>query len=122
SEADRAAGVSWAGVVALGADGDGPTLRVVQVLTDEETILLATTLPALEAPPELIASLYRHRWEVELFFRWLKCILGCRHWLAESPRGVAIQVYLALIAAQLLVLYTGRRPNRRQMERIKFYL
>jgi len=39
---------------------------------------------------------------VELFFRWLKCILGQRHWLAESPRGVTIQLYLALIAALLL--------------------
>lgn len=55
-------------------------------------------------------------------FRWLKCILGCRHWLAESERGVALQVYLARIAAQLLVLYRGERPNRRQMEAIQFYL
>jgi len=31
-------------------------------------------------------------------------------------------VYLALIAAQLLVLYRGERPNRRQMEAIQFYL
>jgi hypothetical protein len=59
---------------------------------------------------------------VEMFFRWLKCILGCRKWLAESERGVAMQVYLALIAAQLLVLYSGQRPNRRQMEAIQFFL
>jgi len=122
SSADRAASVTWSGQVRLGANGDGPRVRVVQVLGENETILLATTLPADDAPPELIGSFYRHRWEVELFFRWLKCILDCRHWLAESPRGVALQVYLALIAAQLLVLYGGHRPNRRQMERIQFYL
>ena len=119
---DQAADVTWSGTVRLGRKGDGPRVRIVQVLGEAETILLATTLPAQDAPAELIASLYRHRWEVELFFRWLKCILGCRHWLAESPRGVGLQVYLALIAAQLLVLYSGRRPNRRQMERIKLYL
>jgi hypothetical protein len=122
SELDRAAGVVWSGTVRLGSAGDGPTVRVVQIATEEETILLATTLSQQEAPAELIACLYRHRWEVELFFRWLKCILGARDWLAESERGVAIQVYLALIAAQLLVLYSGRRPNRRQMECIRFYL
>lgn len=122
SAADRAAQVVWAGTVRLGRAGDGPRVRVVQVLGEEESLLLATTLPADTTPPELLATLYRHRWQVELFFRWLKCILGCRHWLAESPRGVALQCYLALIAAQLLLLYTGRRPTKRQMEAIQFYL
>lgn len=122
SEADRAASVVWAGTVRLGKNGDGPRVRVVEVLGEEETIILASTLSAELAPPELIAAVYRHRWQVEMFFRWLKCILGCRHWLAESPRGVALQVYLALIAAQLLVLYSGQRPNRRQMEAIQFFV
>lgn len=122
SVADQAAQVTWAGVVRLGRDGTGPRVRVVQVLGEDEGILLATTLSAQTAAPELLALLYRHRWQVELFFRWLKCLLGCRHWLAESPRGVALQCYLALIAAQLLLLYTGQRPNRRQMEAVQFYL
>lgn len=120
--ADRQAGVSWAGTVRLGKHGDGPRVRVVQVLAEEEGILIATTLTAQDAPPETVGLCYKHRWQVEMFFRWLKCILGCRHWLAESERGVALQVYLALIAAQLLVLYRGERPNRRQMEAIQFYL
>lgn len=120
--ADREAGVVWAGLVRLGVGGDGPRVRVVQLLGEAESVLLATTLAAETAGPELLALLYRHRWQVEMFFRWLKCTLGCRHWLAQSPRGVALQVYLALIAAQLLVLYSGERPNRRQMEAIQFYL
>ncbi|HEX7597930.1 MAG TPA: IS4 family transposase [Polyangia bacterium] len=122
SAQDRAAGVIQAGLVRLGKAGEGPRVRVVQILGEEETILLATTLPADQAPPESLALLYRHRWQVELFFRWFKCILGCRRWLAESPRGVALQCYLALIAAQLLLLHTGRRPTKRQMEAIQFYL
>lgn len=122
TEADREAGVTTAGTVRLGKHGDGPRVRVVQILAEEESILIATTLTAQDAPPETIGLCYKHRWQVEMFFRWLKCILGCRHWLAESERGVALQVYLALIAAQLLVLYRGERPNRRQMEAIQFYL
>lgn len=120
--ADRAAGVSWASTVRLGKEGNGPRVRVIAILGEEETILVATTLPAADFPPEMIALYYKHRWQVEMFFRWLKCILGCRKWLAESEQGVALQVYLALIAAQLLVLYRGERPNRRQMEAIQFYL
>jgi len=120
--ADRAAGVVWASAVRLGKEGRGPYVRVVAILGENETILVTTTLPAADFPPEMIAHFYKHRWQVELFFRWLKCILGCRKWLAESEAGVALQVYLALIAAQLLVLYRGERPNRRQMETIQFYL
>lgn len=119
---DHTAGVVWASTVRLGKDGHGPRVRVIAILGEEETILVATTLPAADFPPELVAHFYKHRWQVEMFFRWLKCILGCRKWLAESERGVALQVYLALIAAQLLVLYRGERPNRRQMEAIQFYL
>jgi IS4 transposase len=40
----------------------------------------------------LVSQLYRQRWKIELFFRWVKCILGCGHWLAESERGVTIQI------------------------------
>jgi Transposase DDE domain len=122
SAADREARVIWAGRVRLGVKGDGPLARVVKVQGEEEIILIATNLGAEQAPPDLVAGLYQNRWQVELFFRWLKCILGCRHWLAESPKGVAMQCYLALIAAQLLVLYTGQRPSKRQMELIQFYL
>jgi len=38
------------------------------------------------------------------------------------PRGVALQVYLALIAALLLQNRTGHRPGKRAMEMIRFYL
>jgi len=53
-------------------------------------------------PAELVVLLYRRRWQVELFFRWLKCLLGCKRWLAESRQGATLQIYLALIAAVLL--------------------
>jgi IS4 transposase len=56
----------------------------------------------LDLEAELVALAYRYRWSVDLFFRWLKSILGCRHWLSESAAGVAIQVYVALIASVLL--------------------
>jgi hypothetical protein len=97
-------------------------LRVVWVQTDKEVLRLVTNLGPAELAAGEVALLYKERWRIELFFRWLKCILGCRHWLAESPAGVTVQIYLALIAALLLQLYTGQAPNRRQFELIQFYL
>jgi hypothetical protein len=97
-------------------------LRLVWVKTRENNlVILATNLPEEKLAAHLVWLLYKSRWKVELFFRWIKCILGCRHWLAESANGVAIQVYLALIAALLLQLHFGRRPNKRMMELIQFH-
>lgn len=76
----------------------------------------------LDLPAELVALAYRYRWAIELFFRWFKCILGCRHLLAIDANGVAIQVYVALIASLLIVLWTGRRPSKRTWEMVQFYL
>ena len=89
----------------------GEPIRVVKVEVDGKPLLLATDL---EMEAELIALIYRYRWQVELFFKWLKSILGCRHLMAESPEGVAIQIYSALIAALMLQLLTGKRPDKRR--------
>lgn len=119
TQADRAAGVTWQGMVMLGGKWEGEPVRVVKVAVDGKELLLATDL---ELEAELIALIYRYRWQIELFFKWLKSILGCRHLMAESPEGVAIQIYSALIAALMLQGLTGKRPGKRAMELIQFYL
>jgi hypothetical protein len=81
---------------------------------------LATNDPEMDA--DLVALAYRHRWQVELFFRWLKAILGVRHLILESPTGVALQVYAALIASVLIAARTGLKPTKRTYEMIGFYL
>jgi hypothetical protein len=124
TEADRQAKVIRGAWVRLGCKARYRSirLRVVWVQTDKEVLPLVTNLNPEELPAGEVALLYKQRWQIELFFRWVKCILGCRHWLAQSPQGVAIEMYLALIAALLLQLYTGQAPNRRIMELIQFYL
>ena len=124
SEADRQAKVTRSAWVRLGCQARYRSirLRVVWVQTDKEVLRLVTNLGPEELSAGEVALLYKERWRIELFFRWLKCILGCRHWLAESPQGVALQIYLALIAALLLQLYTGRPPTKRMLELIQFYL
>jgi len=75
----------------------------------------------LDLAAELVALAYRYRWTIELFFRWFKCILGCRHLLSTSQNGVEIQVYLALIASLLVTLWTGKKPTKRTWEMLQFY-
>lgn len=124
SAADQAASVTFDGLVRLGVGRwhrEEP-VRLVRVQSERGELLLVSNKGREELSAELLALIYRGRWRVELFFKWLKCILGCRHWLAESERGVALQVYCALIAALLLLRRSGRRPGKRAMEMIRFYL
>ena len=122
SAADRAAGVLSDALVRLGTRKQSGPWRLLRLAGPREEILLLSNLLAEELSAELLGQVYRARWRIELFFKWIKCILGCGHWLAESPRGVALQIYCALIAALLLLASSGRRPNKRAMEMIRFYL
>ena len=124
SAGDQALRVTFDGLVRLGVGRwrQQAPVRLVRVQSDRGELLLVSNKAREELSAELLALIYRSRWRVELFFKWLKCILGCRHWLAESQRGVALQVYCALIAALLLLRRSGRRPGKRAMEMIRFYL
>jgi hypothetical protein len=126
----RAAGVRSDRSVWLGGPKSGAVLeqqlRVIEVATGKtdalgrpDILLLATS--RLDLAAELVALAYRFRWTVELFFRWFKCILGCRHLLANSHNGVTIQVYVAILASLLISLWVGRKPTIRTLEMLQFY-
>lgn len=87
---------------------------------DSDGILrIATNL--LDVPAEIIALIYSFRWSIEIFFRFFKHILGCRHLLSHSQNGIEIQTYCAIIACLLISLWTGRKPTLRTYEMICFY-
>jgi hypothetical protein len=139
TEAAKKAGVIGDRVVRLGADSkvrpDHP-VRVVLVQTtphqktggrkggtagppSDGIIRIATNL--LDVPAEIIADVYKHRWLIELFFRFFKHLLGCRHLLSHDPVGIQIQAYCAIIACLLITLWTGGRPTLRTYEMLCFY-
>jgi Transposase DDE domain len=126
----QAAGVRRDLVVVLGGRDSWAALkqplRVVEVDTGKttssgqpQTLLLATNRLDLDA--ELLALGYRYRWAIELFFRWFKCILGCKHLLSTDRDGLTIQVYAGLIASLLITLWTGKKPTKRTWEMLQFY-
>jgi Transposase DDE domain len=101
-------------------------LRIVVIDTGKrllngkpDLVILCTN--RFDLPAEMVALAYRYRWAIELFFRWFKCILGCRHLFANSHDGVTIQVYLAIIASLLVSLWVGRKPTVRTLEMLQFY-
>lgn len=82
-------------------------------------LLIATNL--LDLPAWIIALIYRYRWTIEVFFRFFKHVLGCRHLLSHDPVGIQIQTYCAIIACMLISLWTGRKPTLRTYEMICYY-
>jgi hypothetical protein len=139
TEAARAASVLSDLIVHLGGDPDERPqhpVRLVLVLTtphdkrgktgggtlgprSDGVVRIATNL--LDVPAEVIAFIYQKRWLIEIFFRFLKHILGCRHLLSTDPVGIEIQAYCAIIACLLIALWTGKKPTKRTYEMICFY-
>jgi hypothetical protein len=85
-----------------------------------QTILLCTS--NLDLPPEIISMIYQKRWAIEIFFRFFKQILGCRHLIHQSENGLELQLYIAIIACLLIAIYTGRKPNKAVLKLVQFYL
>lgn len=142
TEADRVANVLSDEIVLLGQSGkatDRPnhTMRLVIVkikphvskgkyrggssgVDSDGFLRIATNL--LDVPAEIIAILYAYRWTIEIFFRQLKHLLGCRHLLSHNQNGIEIQSYCAVIACLVIALWTGRKPTKRTHEMICYHM
>jgi len=88
--------------------------------TSDGILRIATNL--VDVPAEVIADIYQHRWTIELFFRFFKHVLGCRHLLSTDPVGIQIQAYMAIIACLLIHLWTGSKPTLSTYRMMCFYL
>ena len=76
----------------------------------------------MDVDADLVALVYKQRYTVELFFRFLKQLLGLRHLLSQRREGLEVQVYCAVIVTLLLLLTTGRRPDRATARMVGWYL
>lgn len=84
-----------------------------------EILLIVTDRVDLDA--DVIGLIYKNRWAIEIFFRFFKHVLGCRHLLSQCQNGIELQTYAAIIACMLISLWTGRKPTLRTYEMICWY-
>jgi IS4 transposase len=78
-------------------------VRELRVINDAGKELRIVTND-LDSPAQDIADLYRQRWQIELFFRWIKQVLRIKHFIGVSENAVRIQIAVALIAFLILRL------------------
>lgn len=134
SEEARAAGVLFDRVVDLGGQNIKRPLQQVRVVAvkcnpstrrpgngpeQKEMLLIATDRLDLEA--QTVGLIYQYRWTIEIYFRFFKHVLGCRHLLSQNENGIELQMYAAIIACMLIALWTGRKPTLRTYEIICWY-
>jgi hypothetical protein len=79
-----------------------PVREIGVTLDDGKTLRVVTN--DLDAPAQEIADLYKRRWAIELFFRWVKQTLRIKHFIGRSENAVRIQIAVALIAYLLIRL------------------
>jgi hypothetical protein len=82
-----------------------PVREIGVVLDDGKALRVLTN--DLDAPAQEIADLYKRRWAIELFFRWVKQTLKIKHFIGRSENAVRIQIAVALIAYLLLRMAQG---------------
>jgi hypothetical protein len=118
SDEDRAAGVISDQVGHLGGRGaqlppPAGMLREVQILDlnhPDQPLRLLTNM--LDVPAHIVGLLYRWRWKIELFFRWLKVHAHFRHLTSHSRNGVTSGFYIAVIGVLLIYLHTQRPMSK----------
>ena len=83
-------------------------LRRVTVWDEANRCEVTLLTDLLDVEAHVIGTIYRLRWHIELFLRWLKVHAACEHLLSKSARGVTLQFYVAILGTLLLHLRTGR--------------
>jgi Transposase DDE domain len=88
--------------------------------TSDGVLRIVTDL--LDVPGHIIAFLYGCRWTIEVFFRFFKQILGCRHLISTRIEGIQIQIYAAVICCLMLNKLTGKKPTKWMVVLMSLYL
>ncbi len=114
--ADQAAGVLSDTIVRIGwrksRTAITQPLRLIEIAQpDKPDKPLRLLTNRFDLSAEIIGVIYRHRWQVELFFRWLKCMANFQHFYSESQQGMTMQIYIALIGTLLIAIETGEKPS-----------
>lgn len=91
------------------------SLRRISVYREgKKPLILVTNLH--DVPAEVIADLYKARWEIELFFKWVKQNLKLKKFLGKSANAVKIQLATALIAYLLVQLFKNASGDNRRLQ------
>lgn len=79
--------------------------RLIKARSKSTGELLFFLTNITELPACSITEIYRQRWDIEVFFKFLKQHLHFKHFFSYSENGIQVMMYMSMIAATLLLLY-----------------
>ena len=88
--------------------------------TQERTLVFLTNNFAL--PAETIAALYKARWEIELFFKWIKQNLRVKAFYGTSSNAVKTQIWIAMIVYLMLAILRERYHLEQSLSQLLHFL
>jgi len=92
------------------------TLRRVCFRREEDGKVLSFVTNDMKRPATAIADLYKQRWQIELFFKWIKQNLKIKRFIGTSENAVKIQIIIAMIAYLLLGMASKLMPTKRSLQ------
>lgn len=85
---------------------------VIHYQENGETKTLRIITNLLDIDAETIGLIYRCRWQVELFFRWLKSIANFNHLISHTKQGTTAQLYVTIIGVMVMYIHSAYRPSK----------
>ena len=94
--------------------------QVIVEREGKEPIVLVTNL--LDTPAEVVSGLYKERWGIELFFKWIKQNLRIKKFLGKSENAVKTQIAIALILYLLIALFNLHKKSIYSMHQLLIWI
>lgn len=112
-------------IVLLFKDGNHKVehpFRLIEAHSKEgkETLFFLTNITDLKA--DQIAQLYKHRWEIEVLFKFLKQEMNLNHLISSEVNAIESVLYITLIAAMLILIYMAKNNFKSYKQtKIRFF-
>lgn len=97
--------------------------RVIKGTIDSNGDAICFITNILDEDPYQIAAWYKQRWEIEVFFKFIKQHLNAKHLVSRSPNGIKVMLYMTMILATLIIVYKKlNKIGSYKIARLKFEL
>jgi hypothetical protein len=93
-------------------------LRRIRVYDAQNKVTLVLLTNQFDLPAQMVAELYRKRWQVELFFKWIKQHLRIRSFYGRSQNAVRSQIWSAICAYLMVAIVKKQLQSRKTLNEI----
>ena len=97
-------------------------LRRVSFRDEERHRTLVFLSNNFDLPADTVAALYKARWEIELFFKWIKQNLKVKSFFGTSPNAVKTQIWIAMIVYLILAILKQRYGLEKSLSQLLHFL